>query len=212
MAINPDVIARTALTLLTETGLDGLTMRLLADRLGVRAPTLYWHVRSKQHLLDAMAAVMFAEATADLAPPPPGQDWADWLGDGARRLRSELLRYRDGARVFAGTNLAGPDLPRAMELALGVMTRAGLALPDALRSFATLLHYTVGATIEQQARTGADYDGDDPYDPARLLPRFDPERYPLAAEAAREVFLRNDADRDFEHGLQLFLRGLRPDR
>src|SRR3954467_14086844 len=107
MAINPGVIARTGLELLGEVGLDGPTMRLVADRLGVRAPTLYWHVKNKQHLLDAMAAVMFAEAVDGLEAPRRSEPWEAWAAGRARNLRRVLLRYRDGARVFAGTNLAG---------------------------------------------------------------------------------------------------------
>jgi TetR/AcrR family tetracycline transcriptional repressor len=43
------------LDVLDEVGIDGLTVRLLAGRLGVKSPALYWHLRNKQELLDAMA-------------------------------------------------------------------------------------------------------------------------------------------------------------
>jgi TetR/AcrR family tetracycline transcriptional repressor len=207
MAINPEVIARTGLELLGEAGLDGLTMRLVADRLGVRAPTLYWHVKSKQHLLDAMAAVMFADAVADLAAPPGPHAWPDWIAGRARGLRRTLLRYRDGARVFAGTNLTGPDLPRAMEVTLRLLVDAGFTLPDAARGFAAVLHYTVGYTIEEQARQSPAYD-ENPYDPPALTAAFQPERYPLAARAATEVFFAPDADADFDAGLAFILAGM----
>ena len=74
-----DGIARAALGLLDRTGLDGLTMRLVAAELGVRAPTLYWHVKNKQELLDAIANLLVARANLGLEPSAPGQDWADWL-------------------------------------------------------------------------------------------------------------------------------------
>ncbi|MER7009610.1 TetR/AcrR family transcriptional regulator C-terminal domain-containing protein [Dactylosporangium sp. NPDC000555] len=206
MAINPDVIARAGLELLAETGLDGLTMRLVADRLGVRAPTLYWHVKNKQHLLDAMAAVMFAESIEGLEAPWRAEPWPDWLAARARNLRRVLLRYRDGARVFAGTNLAGPELPRVMELTLRTLLDVGHTLPDAARGVAALLHYTVGHTIEEQARLGAEYGEQSPYRPERLTETFDPARHPLAARVATEVL--RDPDADFEHGLALLLTGM----
>jgi TetR/AcrR family tetracycline transcriptional repressor len=207
MAINPGVIARTGLELLGEVGLDGLTMRVVADRLGVRAPTLYWHVKNKQHLLDAMAAVMFTDAIEGLEPPEKTVAWADWTAGRARTLRRILLRYRDGARVFAGTNLTGPDLPRAMELTLRVLLDAGFTLPDAARGFASVLHYTVGYTIEEQARQGAAYEHN-PYEPQALTEAFQPEAYPLAARAATEVFFAADPDTDFAAGLDLILTGM----
>ncbi|GAA3454526.1 TetR/AcrR family transcriptional regulator C-terminal domain-containing protein [Dactylosporangium matsuzakiense] len=207
MAINPAVVARTGLDLLAEVGLDGLTMRVVADRLGVRAPTLYWHVKNKQHLLDAMAAVMFAEATEGLAAPERSADWPGWVTARAVQLRRTLLRYRDGARVFAGTNLTGPDMPRAMELTLRLLVDAGFALPTAARGFAAVLHYTVGYAIEEQARQGAAYE-QNPYEPERLAAAFQPERYPLAARAATEVFFGPDPDADFTGGLAIIVAGL----
>ncbi|MEU7871496.1 TetR/AcrR family transcriptional regulator C-terminal domain-containing protein [Dactylosporangium sp. NPDC049140] len=207
MAINPGVIARTGLELLGETGLDGLTMRLVADRLGVRPPTLYWHVKNKQHLLDAMAAVMFTDAIEGLRPPADAAAWPDWVATRARTLRKVLLRYRDGARVFAGTYLTGPDLPAAMELTLRVLLDAGFTLPDAARGFAAVLHYTVGHTIEEQARLGAGYEHN-PYDPKALAEAFRPDLYPLAARAATEVFLGPDPDTDFDAGLDYILTGM----
>src|SRR5581483_9324166 len=99
MKINAEVIANTALRLLDEVGLDGLTMRLVATELGVQAPTLYWHVKNKQHLLDVMANVMFAEAVDGLELPGRTESWQEWLVRRARRIRAVLLRHRDGARV-----------------------------------------------------------------------------------------------------------------
>src|ERR1700760_3630975 len=56
MPVTRERIVAVALELLDEGGLDGLTLRRLADRLGIRAPTLYWHVRNKRELLDLLAA------------------------------------------------------------------------------------------------------------------------------------------------------------
>ena len=56
MAVTRDDVIHTAIQLLEEVGLDGLTLRRLATELGISAPTLYWHFRDKRELLDAMAA------------------------------------------------------------------------------------------------------------------------------------------------------------
>ena len=208
MKINADVIAHTALGLLDEVGLDGLTMRVVATALGVRAPTLYWHVKNKQHLLDAMANVMFAEAVEGLELPRRDETWQDWLVAHAHRLRAVLLRHRDGARVYAGTNITDPGLPRAVELGLRTLIDAGFSLAEAGRGFAAILHYTVGYTIEEQARLGTAYGDDNPYRTERLAEAFDAERYPLAARAATEVLFEPDARAGFEHGLRLLVAGM----
>jgi TetR/AcrR family tetracycline transcriptional repressor len=202
-----DVIARAALGLLAGAGLDGLTMRLVAAELGVRAPTLYWHVENKQDLLDAMADLMIDESTAGLEAPAAGQDWQDWLADCARRSRATMLRYRDGARVFAGSHTARPGVLRMVELTLRTLRDGGIPVRHAARSFPAVLHYTVGFTIEQQARTGAAYDSPNPYTGDDLAGRADPQRFPLLA-GLRELLYDVDSDEAFDHGLGLILAGI----
>lgn len=206
--LTADVIARAALDVLHDVGLDGLTMRVVAGRLGVQAAALYWHVKNKQRLLDAMATIMFADAVDGLESPRRGESWDDWAAGWARRLRAALLRYRDGARVFAGTSASGPDTFRATELTLRTLQDAGFDLKAAARGFPAVFHYVVGFTIEEQARTGDAYDGDDPYRPDRLAERIDATRFPLTARMHTLLF-DPDTDGGFEYGLRIVLAGLR---
>jgi len=208
VAINSEVIARTALRLLNDVGLDGLTMRVVATELGVRAPTLYWHVKNKQELLDAMATTMFLEAVEGLEAPRAGDAWDDWLADRARRLRRVMLRYRDGAKVLAGTNVTHPAVFRTIELTLRSAQDAGFTLTDAARGFPAVLHYTVGFTIEEQARAGEAYGADNPYRPEQVAEVVDRERFPLTAQVLGQLF-DPDTDAGFEHGLRIVLAGLR---
>ena len=53
MKLDRDVILQAALSLLDEVGMDKLSTRLLAERLGVQQPALYWHFKNKRALLDA---------------------------------------------------------------------------------------------------------------------------------------------------------------
>ncbi|MEV6523943.1 TetR/AcrR family transcriptional regulator C-terminal domain-containing protein [Longispora sp. NPDC051575] len=206
MKLTADLIARTALRLLDDAGLDGLTMRLVATELEVKAPALYWHVKNKQELLDAMAAIMLAEAGADLELPGRDVPWDEWLGDEVRRLRRVMLAHRDGARVLAGTHVTDPGLFRKMELTLRTLVDAGFDLRVAARSYPALLHYTIGFTIEEQARAGTAYQDANPYESVATL--VDPERFPLTARAMPDVFDR-DTDDAFEAGLHVILAGLR---
>ncbi|MFI5782409.1 TetR/AcrR family transcriptional regulator C-terminal domain-containing protein [Nocardia sp. NPDC051570] len=203
-----ELIARTALDLLNEVGLDGLTMRALATRLTVQAPALYWHVKNKRQLLDAMATMMFVDAIGGIEAPRRGVDWDEWSAEWARRLRRTMLRYRDGARVFAGTWVTDPFVFRTTELALGTLQDAGFELRTAARTFGVLLHYTVGFTIEEQARTGIDYGDVNPYGDEQMSAILDPERFPLSAAARNDLF-DPDTDRGFEDGLRVVLAGMR---
>ena len=175
--INTSVVAQTALSLLDDTGLDGLTMRRVADKLGVQPGALYWHVKSKQELLDAMASAIFADAAAGLEAPRASMSWQDWLCDWARQLRRAMLRYQDGAKVFAGASLQEPAVFRATELALRTLEDGGFAVRPAARSVATLLHYTVGFTMEEQAHTAAKAAGGG--EEHQLI---DKHRFPLTAQ------------------------------
>jgi TetR/AcrR family tetracycline transcriptional repressor len=208
MKINADEIARTALRLLNEVGLDGLTMRLVAKELGVQAAALYWHVRNKRLLLDAMAAIIHTEGLAGLDSPGPDLPWDEWCAETARGLRAGMLRYRDGARVFAGTHVDDPLVYDMTERTLRILVAAGFPLRDAARGFPTLFHFTVGFTIEEQARAGTDYGEDNPYRPDRLDGSTDAQRFPLLARAIHDLF-DIDADASFEYGVQVILDGMK---
>src|SRR3569833_3623932 len=93
---------RVALELLEEEGLDKLTVRRLATGLGVKAPALYWHFRSKRALLDHMTDAIVAPVVAGL---PDGGPWLKWLEDAGFALHKALLAHRDGARVALGADL-----------------------------------------------------------------------------------------------------------
>src|SRR5262249_9373403 len=125
MRLEREKVIHVALTLIDEVGLDGLTVRRLAERLGVQNPALYWHFKNKQELLNRMAEVMLAEAFAGIDRSPAAEAWADWLADVARRLRHALLSYHDGARVIAAADLRGSEELVILDLALRVLTNAG---------------------------------------------------------------------------------------
>jgi TetR/AcrR family transcriptional regulator, tetracycline repressor protein len=207
MKLNSGLIAQAALKLLNEVGLDGLTMRLVAKELGVQASALYWHVKNKQELLDAMATIMFVEGSEDVESPRRGVSWEDWVVDCASGLRQAMLRYRDGGKVLAGTNVSHPAVFRAGELTLRTLQDANFPLSYAARSYPVIFHYTVGFTIEEQARTGSDYE-ESPYTPEQLATLVDADRFPLMARSVGELF-EPDSDAAFEHGLRIIIAGMR---
>lgn len=205
MKLDTQVIAQAALDLLDEVGLEGLTMRKVAAALDVQAPALYWHVKNKRELLDAMARTVFVAAVDGIEAPRRGEDWQEWTIGLATRLRRAMLRYRDGANVLAGTYVEDEAMWRTVELTLRTLEDAGFELVDAVRIFPILLHYTVGFVIEEQARGGAEYERN-PYQPDHLEKVIDTARYPLTATLV-DILFTADFDAEFEHGLRIILAG-----
>jgi TetR/AcrR family tetracycline transcriptional repressor len=201
--LTSEAIARGALRALNDVGLDGLTMRVLAKELGVQAPTLYWHMKNKQELLDAMADLLAVEAAEGLEAPRRDETWQDWITEVASKTRRTLLRYRDGARVAAGAYSSDPAVGRTIELILRTLQDAGFEPSVAARTFPVILHYTIGFTIEEQARTGMAYDRN-PYEGGL---RVDGERFPLTASVAQELY-QTDTDTNFRYGLSVILSGM----
>lgn len=148
MRLERPMVVRAALELLKEAGLDGLTTRRLADSLGVQGPALYWHFKNKQELIDEMARALIADA---YGPLKPGQDWAQWLADGARRLRRAMLSYRDGARLLAGYRPTGPHGRLDPETFFGPLREAGFSKRDAAWAAITVGQFTFGWTMDEQA-------------------------------------------------------------
>jgi TetR/AcrR family transcriptional regulator, tetracycline repressor protein len=200
--LDPETVVRAALGVLDEHGLDGLSIRVIAERLGVRGPALYWHFRNKQALLDAMAEAMLAARAGYLRPPLEGEPWWEWLAGTAQWLRAALRSRRDGARVFAGTTLpAETTFLRMLDLVVGVLHGAGFSWVDALRAGIGVYLYVIGSTIEEQSMPP-------PEVVAELEGQFpDPAAFPSLARAFENFEL--EADTGFQHGLDLILSGLR---
>ena len=96
--LDRDRLVAAAFALLEEVGLEGLSMRPLASRLGVQAPALYWHVADKSELLGLMARDIYAAAYAAV---PGAPDWRSWLFAFGRALRTAFAAHRDGAQLCA---------------------------------------------------------------------------------------------------------------
>src|SRR5437763_8801259 len=107
-----------ALDLLDESGLDGLTMRTLAERMGVRAASLYWHIRDKEQLLGLLAEAILAE----VPEPPADLPWRGQLEAFATEYRRVLQSHRDAARIVLE---AQPTAPRLYERLVGTLLSAG---------------------------------------------------------------------------------------
>ena len=207
MTLEREVVIRTALRLLNEVGIEGLTLRRLGSELGVQAPALYWHFENKQALLDEMATTVFADSVHEFLPEE-NLDWKEWAAAYGRHLHCMLLRYRDGARMFSGRYLTDDTLFASMESALRKFTGAGFSLPDAASGLATIYYYIVGFTIEEQAVYPKPNERSKQYSVEKRAERIDSEKFPLALAVGEFAF--SGFGERFEQGLQTIIRGLRP--
>lgn len=173
-------IVHTALRLLDEVGIDGLSTRRLAAELGIKSASLYWHFKDKGELLNEMSGVMFEECLQLEDTSSADFDALDWLADGARLIRRTALSRRDGAQVMARPRpKASTRVP--FEDNVKTLMRSGLADMEARLAMQTLRRFAIGAAMQEQSNTGA------------------------SADAG----IVATGDEGFEFGLQTFIDGLR---
>jgi TetR/AcrR family tetracycline transcriptional repressor len=176
-------VVRAALDVLDEVGLDGLTMRRLADKLGVKAASLYWHVRNKEELLGLLAEAI----AAGVREPEPDMSWRERLETLAWENRRVLLAHRDAARILAGTPPAGANRLRLAEITLRALLKAGLDHRDATYAAILLTDYATGFVAEEAMLANAGFT------PVSLGPRvLRTETAAVAALAALNA-LRGDS-------------------
>ncbi|MBF8192724.1 TetR/AcrR family transcriptional regulator C-terminal domain-containing protein [Nonomuraea sp. K274] len=191
-----DMVVRAALELLDEVGLDGLSVRRLAARLGVQNPALYWHFRNKQELLDEMTRELLAPG---MGGPREGEDWRDWLARRAHGYRRMLLSHRDGARLVSGSD-PGPSVARGFEEELTTLAGLGFTPAQGLHAIGSISHYTLGFVLNEQARRERQARGVTK-EPAEYAD------FPLTVAGVRAGGAPT-SDEAYEYGLRLILDGL----
>jgi TetR/AcrR family tetracycline transcriptional repressor len=206
MSLDRKAILSCAFEILNRSGYESLTLRRIADGLGVRAPAIYWHFKNKQELLDEMGTQVMREAVAKAPRVDPAQSWESWAMAYGMGLRETLLRYREGARMFSGTYLTDASLFDAMEASLRKLTGAGFSLQAALCGMGTLYSYTIGFVIEEQAARPMPEEANPQYDLAKRNQRIDPKTHPLAYAAGELTF--TDYTWRFRAGLEMIVRGM----
>ena len=190
--IQRDQVIEAALALLDEVGLEAITTRKLAQKLGVESATLYWHFKNKASLLEEMASAVLAKHHS-LPVPEDIAEWTNWLAENARSFRRALLAHRDGALLHAGTSPArvGGDTFRPK---VAYLARVGFTEADAAMILLTLSEYTLGCVLEEQSRSG----GDDNKNLSK----------PSPGSASSESLVYPHPDTAFEFGLSLIMKGL----
>ena len=189
-------VINSALELLNGVGIEGLTTRKLAQKLGVEQPTLYWHVKNKRALLDALPIEMLDRHHTHSCPLE-GESWQDFLRNNAKSYRCALLSHRDGAKVHLGTRPTEKQY-ETLENQLAFLCQQGFSLENALYALSAVGHFTLGCVLEEQEHQVAKEE--------RETPTTD--SMPPLLKQAIELFDRQGAEPAFLFGLELIICGL----
>ncbi len=206
LPLSREQIVSAAVELADEQGLNAVSMRRIAGRLGSGATSLYWHVRSKADLYE----LMFDAAVGEVHLPEPTGDWRAGLRAVARA--SHAMRRRHPWMVLLGIQPGiGPNTRRYGEFGMRILSRHGLDRQARTEAMAVLNNYLTGFAHRQAAwdqlrqRAGLT---DQQWQ--QRLHRYltqtrdtDPE---LAADIESRLHLTSDAS--FEAGLDCIIEGI----
>jgi len=153
MALEPRAIVDTGLNILQEEGFAALSLRKIADALGVQTPALYWHVKNRAELYGLMSQHMLREAL-DAVDDDLGA--RDWLLEFGRSIHRVHTRRRDAASLVSSVmpsqvlrnDLLGPIVRR--------LVAAGMSPSDAFVAYSAVLSLTLGWSLfESNAQIAA---------------------------------------------------------
>jgi AcrR family transcriptional regulator len=215
-----DRIVAAAIELADAEGLGALSMRRVADRLGVGTMSLYTYVPGKAELLDVMLDTVLAE----VARPDGAGGWRAGLERRAREDWALFHRHPWMLQISPARALLGPNETELFEASLSAVAGTGLSGSEMVLAVSLVGEYTrgaaqsaVGAAMAEQ-RTGI---SDEQWWAARepLFDKyFDPSRYPTVTRVATEgafeqpagdtTYTVAQAQQSFEFGLARVLDGI----
>lgn len=204
--LSRDVVLRAAVELADETGTAALTMRKLAERLGVEAMSLYHHLPNKDAILDGMVDAVFAEVAV-----PSDVGWQDAMRERARSLRAALKRHPWAVGLLDSRSNPGFETLRHHDAVIGCLLEGGFTIAGAAHAFSALDSYIYGFVI-QETTMPFDPSGASPDELKELsagildsLPADLPHLSAMAEHALRPGYAYGD---EFEIGLDLVIDGL----
>jgi AcrR family transcriptional regulator len=196
-------VLHAALAFADERGLEKLSMRKLAQELGVEAMSLYNHVDNKDDIVGGIVDLVAGEVE-----PPAGSDWKAALRESAISAHEALSRHRWAARIWMASVGRGSDRMRHAEAALRCLREAGFSKDLTYHAFHVWQGYALGFTLQEL---------NFPHDreslkamAATFLREFPTDEFPYLAEHIEQHIeppLQEHQDA-FEFGLDLILDGL----
>jgi AcrR family transcriptional regulator len=204
--LSRELIISTALALLDADGPGALSMRRVADQLGVAPNALYTHVRGKNDLVEGLIDQVYAGLELD---PDPATDWTEQLAAISRDVRAHLLAHPAVVPFAIQQPGLGPHGLRLGEAIYGVLRPAGLPDQAVVGAVYALLTYILGFVALEVPRAGTDPQTSDEF--VRHLQGFfaalPPGEFPHTVSLA-PLLARISTDDQFEFGVRTFVAGL----
>ena len=207
--LTQEAIVDAALRVLDADGLDLLSMRHVARTLNTTATALYWHVGSKDGLLDLIFDRVIGEQPV---PDADADRWGEQVKEVARTMRATILGHRDIVRLSIGRVPMGPNALRYADRVLAIFRAGGL--PDALALAAQqlLISIVIGFAIDETGEGGRPPVDPPPPETAGATARdyiasLPADRFPHLVAVA-DQFNAGDPDERFELLLDIFVDGL----
>lgn len=208
MSLTPEAIVDAAIALADTHGLEAVTIRRVASALGVTPMALYWYFAKKDDLLDGMVDRVYGEMDLSLDGHERWQDQMRAL------IEAELAVLREHpalATLVATQGTISPHVLRAIDVALGVLIRAGFSPAEATQ-IVRHAEQTVVNLVNHEPNPTSALDTDkvqererQALDLARSLP---PDLYPNVIAAAVPLSRCDDPDQYYAFGIDLLLAGI----
>lgn len=210
--ISEDKILEASWELLGEEGIEKLSMRRLADRLGIQAPSLYWYFKSKQKLYQRLAnqvsKIILEEFQAE-------GDWKEQLSALAATIRSVLSRYPCSTQLMMMTLPHEPDIIRFTNRMLLCVESTPLKQEQKMQVVTTLVNYVYYFVLDnyQHERSVSEIVKDQGAAPGEEVAQLLDTMSETDAGLFRRMFTNGlfelmGTDRAFEFGLRLILLGI----
>jgi AcrR family transcriptional regulator len=197
-----DLLVSTAVEMIDRDGLEGFSMRKLAQRIGVDPMACYRHVPNKEALLDAIVEKILAEVA-----PPGGDDPLDQVADAWRSFRRTMLAHPCIFPLVANRHVGTAAAVRPIETMLELLIAAGLNAGEAMHAFLVLLAYTTGALTNHLAVLPPPVGQTKPISEEEIG-RLHSDAFPVA-RALGSALVTIDYEAEFDYGLDLIVDRLR---
>lgn len=203
--LDREKVLEAAVGLADEIGLESLTIRKLAERLGVGAMTIYHYVSSKEEIVDGMVEIVFAE----MEKPPSGLDWKTAIRRRCISARAVLNRHPWAAPVLESRPAPGPANLSHHDAVIGCLRDGGLSLQLTAHAYAILDSFIYGFAFEEATLPASGGEGFAEI-AEEIAAHFPTDAYPHLAELTFDHVLQPGYDfgDSFEYGLDLIIDGL----
>jgi AcrR family transcriptional regulator len=185
---------------------EAITMRRVAQELGVEAMSLYHHVPNKEAILDGVIDAVFA---AIQLPPDCHDDWREAIRVRARSMRAVLSQHRWALGLMDSRRNPGPATLRHHDALLGILRQAGFTLPMTAHAVSIIDSY-VGGFVLQEANLPVKTPEDLNEVASGILEHLPADEFPHLTELIVDHALQPGYDftSEFDYGLDLILEAL----